>query len=100
MYNLNGIENDKEFVDGLLDKVKESTEWMYDNKDALGDYCEEIGVSAKKTIITKAVDRANIKYVPIKDCKKEYKTYFEKLNELDSSTIGGSIPDEGVFMEK
>ncbi|NME83878.1 MqnA/MqnD/SBP family protein [Clostridium sp. SM-530-WT-3G] len=94
------LENDKEFVDGLLDKVKESTEWMYDNKDALGDYCEEIGVSAKKTIITKAVDRANIKYVPIKDCKKEYKTYFEKLNELDSSTIGGSIPDEGVFMEK
>ncbi|HCW54749.1 MAG TPA: ABC transporter substrate-binding protein [Clostridium sp.] len=94
------IENDEEFVDALLDKVKESTEWMYDEKDTLGDYCEEIGVSAKKTIITKAVDRANIKYVPVKDCINEYETYFAKLNEFDPSTIGGSMPDEGVFMEK
>ena len=94
------IENDKEFVDKLLDKVKESTEWMYSDKDALGDYCESIGVSAKKPIIVKAVDRANVKYVPVKDCSKEYDTYYKKLNDFDPSTIGGSIPDEGIFMEK
>lgn len=94
------IENHKEFVDDLLDKVKESAEWMYHEKDTLGDYCEEIGVSAKKPIIVKAVDRANIKYVSVKDCGKEYETYFKKLNEFDPSTIGGSIPDEGIFMEK
>ena len=94
------IENDKEFVDKLLNQVKESTEWMYNEKDSLGDYCEEIGVSAKKPIVVKSVDRANVKYVYIKDCVKEYKTYFEKLNEFDPSTIGGSIPDEGIFMEK
>ena len=94
------IENHKEFVDDLLDKVKESAEWMYHEKYTLGDYCEEIGVSAKKPIIVKAVDRANIKYVSAKDCVKEYETYFKKLNEFDPSTIGGSIPDEGIFMEK
>lgn len=94
------IEGDKEFVDELLDKVKESTEWMYNEKDTLGDYCEQIGVSAKKPIIVKGVDRANIKYVSVKECGKEYRTYFEKLNEFDPSTIGGSIPDEGIFMEK
>lgn len=94
------LKNDKELVDNLLDKVKESTEWMYDEKDTLGDYCEEIGVSAKKPIIVKSVDRANIKYVPIKECANEYKTYFEKLNEFDPNTIGGSIPDEGIFMEE
>lgn len=94
------IENHKEFVDDLLDKVKESAEWMYHEKYTLGDYCEEIGVSAKKPIIVKAVDRANIKYVSVKDCVKEYETYFKKLNEFDPSAIGGSIPDEGIFMEK
>lgn len=94
------IDNDKEFVDKLLDKVKESTEWMYSDKEALGDYCEAIGVSAKKPIIVKAVDRANVKYVSIKDCSKEYEIYYNKLNDFDPSTIGGSIPDEGIFMEK
>lgn len=94
------LENDKEFVDKLLDKVEESTEWMYSDKDTLGDYCESIGVSAKKPIIVKSVDRANVKYVSIKDCAKEYETYYKKLNDFDPSTIGGSIPDEGIFMEK
>lgn len=94
------IEKDKEFVDKLLDNMKESTEWMYTDKETLGDYCEAIGVSAKKPIIAKSLDRANIKYVPIKDCSKEYETYYKKLSDFDPSTIGGSIPDEGIFMEK
>jgi NitT/TauT family transport system substrate-binding protein len=93
-------ENDKEFVTELLKHVKEATEWVYSDKETLGTYCEEIGVSAKKPIIIKSIDRSNIKFVDIKDCYKEYKTYFEKLNEFDPKTIGGSIPDDQIFMEK
>lgn len=94
------LENDKEFVLELLKQVKDSEEWIYNNKETVGDYCEEIGVSAKKPIVVKAIDRSNIKYVGIKDCYKEYETYFKKLNEFDSKTIGGSIPNDEIFMEK
>lgn len=94
------LENDKEFVSELLKQVKDSEEWIYNNKETTGDYCEEIGVSAKKPIVVKAIDRSNIKYVGIKDCYKEYETYFKKLNEFDPKTIGGSIPDDEIFMEK
>ncbi|WP_270567646.1 ABC transporter substrate-binding protein [Clostridium beijerinckii] len=94
------LENDKEFVSELLKQVKDSEEWIYNNKETTGDYCEEIGVSAKKPIVVKAIDRSNIKYVEIKDCYKEYETYFKKLNEFDPKTIGGSIPDDEIFMEK
>lgn len=94
------LENDKEFVSELLKQVKDSEEWIYNNKETVGDYCEEIGVSAKKPIVVKAIDRSNIKYVGIKDCYKEYETYFKKLNEFDSKTIGGSIPNDEIFMEK
>lgn len=93
-------EKDKEFVENILNKIKESTEWAYSDKETLGDYCEEIGISAKKPIIVKAIDRSNIKYVGIKDSYKEYKTYFEKLYSFDPKTIGGKIPDESIFMEK
>lgn len=94
------IEEDNEFVKELLKEVNSGIEWAYNDKDTLGTYCEEIGVSAKKPIIIKAMDKSNIKYVNIKDTINEYKTYFEKLNAYDSKTIGGSVPDDGIFMEK
>jgi ABC-type nitrate/sulfonate/bicarbonate transport systems, periplasmic components len=93
-------ENNKEFVKAFLDNVKAGTEWAYTDKETLGTYCEEIGISAKKPIIVKALDKSNIKYVDIKDSSKEYKTYFEKLNQFDPKTIGGSIPNDEIFMEK
>lgn len=92
------VDNHSEFTNAFLEKVKESTEFIYNDKEKVGTYCEEIGVSAKKPIIIKSIDRSNIKYVPIKDCYKEYETYFEKLNEFDPKTIGGKIPDEAIFM--
>lgn len=94
------IENDREFVDGLLNKIKESIDWNYENKEDLGTYCEEIGISAKKPIVIKAIDRSNIKYVGIKDSYKDYKTYFDNLYKFDPKTIGGKLPDDEIFMEK
>lgn len=94
------INKNKEFVKDVLDKVEESCKWIYEDKDKLGEYCEEIGVSAKKSVVIKAIDKSNIKYVGIKDCHNEYNIYFSKLNQLDSKTIGGSIPDDKIFMEK
>lgn len=93
-------QNDKEFVDELLDEIEDSSKWIYENKEKSGEYCEEIGVSASKDIIVKAIDNSNIKYEDIKDTYKEYQLYFNKLNEFDPSTIGGSIPDDEIFMEK
>ncbi|AWK51188.1 ABC transporter substrate-binding protein [Clostridium beijerinckii] len=93
-------ENHKAFVKEFLAQVKAGTEWLYTDKETLGTYCEEIGVSAKKPIIIKSIDKSNIKYVDIKDSYREYKTYFQKLNEFDSKTIGGSIPDDEIYMEK
>lgn len=94
------IENDKKFVEKFLSSVEESCKFALENKDELANYCEEIGVSASKAIIPKAMEKANIKFVGIKDSYKEYEIYFNKLNEFDAKAIGGKVPDEGVFMEK
>nr|WP_312292271.1 ABC transporter substrate-binding protein [Clostridium chromiireducens] len=94
------LDKDKEFIGEFLKQVKDATQWIYTNKETVGSYCEEIGVSAKKPIVVKAIDKSNIKFVDIKDSNKEYKTYFERLNEFDPKTIGGSIPDDEIFMEK
>ncbi|MGL4107207.1 ABC transporter substrate-binding protein [Clostridium sp. LP20] len=94
------IANDKKFVDKFLKEIEESCIFANEKKDDLATYSEEIGVSANKAIIPAAIEKANIKYVGIKDSYKEYETYFNKLNDFDPKTIGGKIPDEGIFMEK
>ena len=73
---------------------------IYKDKEATGANCEELGVSAPKPVIIKCIDRSNIKFTPIKESYNEYKTYFEKLNEFDPSTLGGKVPDDEIFMEK
>lgn len=94
------IDNDREFVQKFLNELKESTIFAKDKNNSLPDYCEEIGVSANKDIIVKSIDNANIIYVEIEKCYKEYETYFKKLNELNPSSVGGKVPNEDVYMEK
>ena len=45
------------------------------------------------------MEKANIDYEDIEDTHKEYNDYFKKLESFDASTIGGKVPDEGIFME-
>lgn len=92
-------DKNKKFVEEFLDKLEESCEFAEKGTEDLGAYCEEIGVSANKEIIPKAMEKANIDYEDIEDTHNEYNSYFEKLNSFDASTIGGKIPDEGIFME-
>lgn len=94
------IENDRKFVDKFLNEVDKSCKFANEDGEKLAEYCGEIGVSANKAIIAKAAKNGNIKFVPIKGTSQEYVNYFTKLNEFDPKTIGGKIPDEGVFMEK
>ena len=93
------IDKNKKFVEEFLNKLKESCEFAGKETEELGNFCEEIGVSANKDIIPKAMEKANINYEGIKSTHKEYNSYFEKLNSFDASTIGGKVPDEGIFME-
>ena len=94
------IKEDKEFVEKFLNKLKESCDFAAEKNSELPDYCQTIGVLTNKSVILTSMERANINYTPIKDCYEEYNTYFNKLKELDASTIGGKVPDEEIFMEK
>lgn len=94
------LKDNKEFVEGFLTEVNKSVEWANSNKSELANYCGEIGVSTEKPIIEKSIERANLKYIPINETKKEYNTYFNYLFDSNPKSLGGSLPDEGIFMEK
>lgn len=94
------IDKDGQFVDKFLAKYKESIEWANKNPDKLGQYAEDLKLSMNKEVVKNAIARANMKYVGIKDCKKDYESFYKVLLDFEPKSIGGKLPDEGLYMEK
>lgn len=93
------LKNNKTFVDKFISLMENDTKWVSDNKDKVGDIAHELGISTNKVIISKALEKANIKFVKIKESKDIYKDYYEKLKEYEPKNIGGKVPDEKIFAE-
>ncbi|WP_042277849.1 ABC transporter substrate-binding protein [[Clostridium] dakarense] len=87
----------KEFVDSFINQISDSVKWANTNSDKVGEYAKEIGISIESTIIGKAMERANLKFVPIKDMTDDYNDYYKKLFDFDSKSVGGKLPDEGIY---
>ncbi|WP_032121344.1 ABC transporter substrate-binding protein [Clostridium amazonitimonense] len=94
------IEENKDFVDKFLADYKESVKWANENPQKLGEYAEELELNMNKATAEKVVERANMNFIYIKESKEDYETYYKVLNEFESKSIGGKVPDEGLYMEK
>ena len=91
------INNDKEFVNAFLNYLSDSITWANKNPEKAGEYCSEIGVTTDAKVIGKSLERANLKYIPIKDMVDDYNNYYQKLFDFDAKTVGGKLPDEGIY---
>ncbi|MGX9755216.1 ABC transporter substrate-binding protein [Clostridioides difficile] len=95
------LRDNKEFVDSFLGQLSNSVDWANKNPEELGKYSEQIKISTEPKIIGKALERANLRYIPVKDMINDYKNYYEKLANFDDKTVGGKVPDEAIyFVEK
>lgn len=96
------IKNNKSFVQGFLKEMDNSIQWANSsaNVEKLGAYSEELQISVSKDSIAKCITRANLKFVNINDSKDEYNKYFKVLLDFEPKSIGGKLPDEGLYMEK
>ncbi|MBE6081135.1 MULTISPECIES: ABC transporter substrate-binding protein [Tissierellales] len=94
------IKDDPEFVSKFLEKYKESSDWAMGNLGQLGDYAKELGISVEKNAIVNAKEKLNIRFTETKDCKDAYEKYYEVLMNFEPKTIGGKLPDEGLYFER
>ncbi|RDY23650.1 ABC transporter substrate-binding protein [Romboutsia maritimum] len=91
------IKENKDFVEKFLGALTESISWANINTSKIGEYCKEIGISTEHKVIGESLKRANLNFIPIKNMKKEYNDYYQKLSEFDIKTVGGKLPDEGIY---
>lgn len=93
------ISSNQEFVEAFLEEYEKSINWANGNPEELGKYAEELELAVNPEILAEALPRANMKYVPIEDSREDYKTFFEVLFNIEPKTIGGEIPDEGLYFK-
>lgn len=89
-----------EFVESFVNALEENITWTNENAKEAGEAAEKFGVNVKAALLVKAIDRTNLKFISIDDCKDDYTSYFETLNSFNPKVLGGSIPDEDIFYTK
>ncbi|RDY25852.1 ABC transporter substrate-binding protein [Romboutsia weinsteinii] len=91
-------ENNQEFVEAFLGQLSNSIDWANDSTNNAGEYAKEIGVTTDPNIINKSMERANLKFISVKDMIEDYNSYYQKLYNFDPKTVGGTLPDEGIYL--
>ena len=86
-----------EFVKAFIEEISNSIKWLNENSKDAGIYAKEFGVSTEPTVIEKSIERSNLKFVKILEMQKEYEDYYQKLYDFEPKTVGGKLPDEGIF---
>ena len=93
------LEAHKEFIGLLLQEYEKSISWGNENPKELGEYAQGLDLAINKEVLPKALERANMKYVPVEQSKDDYSEFFKVLFEMEPKTIGGKIPDEGIYFK-
>lgn len=93
------INNDKDFLNELIDKVNNSIQWVNENNKEAADYSVENGSQVEADIIEKSIKNSNINFSNSGDSKQDYLEYFKVLENENAKSIGEKIPNEDFFYE-
>ncbi len=93
-------EKNTEFINNFIKIIAENTDWINKNPKEAGEFAEEFGVTVQKDVLQKAIDRTNLKFISISECKNDYINYYEKLFNFNPKVLGGSVPEEDIYYTK
>lgn len=89
----------KEFVEAFLAEYEKSINWANENPEELGKYAKELELGVNPETLAQAIKGANMKFVSASDSMEDYNKFFGVLFEMEAKTIGGAIPDEGLYFK-
>ncbi|ELC8441346.1 ABC transporter substrate-binding protein [Clostridium perfringens] len=94
------VNNHFDDVQKILKEIDKSTKWANENREEAGSFAEEVGITGKKEIIAKSLERANLNYVSSVDSESVYIGYYDKIYSLEPKAIGGKKVNEEIFLQK
>lgn len=91
------VDESKEYVDLFLSELEKSIDYANAEPLQTGAYAEELGVPVKPQVLSRAIERCNLKFISIKDYRNNYKNYFNNLYDYNKDAVGGTVPDESIY---
>lgn len=87
-------------VEAFLKEYRRSVEFVNEDIDAASELIAEAGIIPRAPLAKKAIPNCNIKYVDGDAMKAALTEFYSVLFELDPKSIGGKLPDDGLYYKK
>ncbi len=84
----------------FLKKYKASVESVTEDPKAASLVIEEVGIIPKAALAEKAIPNCNLCYVDGEELKTALSKLFTELHKLEPQSVGGAIPDDGLYVVK
>lgn len=95
------IDSNPDFINKFLSEYEGSINWAKDNADLLGEYSSDLDITVAPEVLgSESMSRMNLNFISGDEMKDIYMKYVEILLEFDPKTVGGRLPDEGIFYTK
>ena len=88
-----------DIAEKLAAEFEEQNKWLIgeENKE---EFLKKAELSIPAALLPEIIKNSNINFLSIKETESYYLEYYKILSDFDEKTIGGKIPDSGIFYEK
>ncbi len=91
------IEEHPQAVQTFLREYEGSVTYVRDNPELAGELVAQLGIAPSAAIAQKAIPQCNLVFLSGADMKPAISGYFEVLYDIDSTAVGGAVPDDGIY---
>lgn len=81
----------------ILGAVEDSIDWVVTNPQDAGVIIEELGIM-QAAMAVPAIPNCNFVFRSARDAQQDVLAYFTVLSKLAPASIGGTVPNEGIFL--
>ena len=93
------IQKNPQFVKDYLKILSDGMTWLNDNAAQAGTYAEELELGLPAAVVEKSMPGNNIRYKSVSDSRVELDDFFKALYDFKPETVGGTLPDDGLYMK-
>ena len=83
----------------FLDEYRASVEFVNENVDAAAKIIANLGIIPKEALAKAAIPRCNIVFITGNEMKSSLTGFFTVLHAANPASVGGKVPDEGLYYE-
>ena len=91
------LETYPDLVDHFLADYEKSIDYVNNNPDAAAELVAGYGLTPNAAIAKQAIPQCHLAYLSGADMMSALSDYFLTLYAIDPASVGGSLPDDGIY---